>query len=580
MGTRHLLIRFVLGLGLTLALLAVAGNGPAPAAGAPVQPPVCQARTGDALRVAHAGAFCPSLPPPTGNIIDVYPSQADQLRSIVLNASAGDTILLHDGTYSLNGDYVWIRAPGLTMRSASGNREAVVIDGGYDTTEIITIAASDVTVADLALKRAATHPIHVTPDFVDTADIENALIYNVHIVDPGEQAIKINQNGGYYADGGVIACSHIELTDAGRPHVSGCYTGGVDAHRARGWVIRDNVIEGFWCENGLSEHGIHFWTGSRDTLVERNVLIDNARGVGFGLLQSGDGRVYDDDPCPGADYVGHFGGIIRNNFVFASRPELFSSEYGFDCGICLAQACGTQVLHNTVASTQAPFSSIEWRWPNTDAEIINNLVSHNLQQRDGAGASLAGNLDGAPLSLFVDGAGGDLHLAESASWAIDRGVSIAGGLCDEDIDGDPRPTGGGRDVGADEVYGIDLSSSRKTASLEQAGAGEALTYTIALYNTGISSATDTVLFDAIPAHTTYVPASVHATSGVATDTGGIHWTGTVPLSEPVAITFQVTVNEGVSIRNTAVVTDVRGAPTTLVAWVNARRVYLPVVLRQ
>ena len=579
MGTRHLLIRFALGLGLMLALVAVAGNGPAPAVGASARPPVYQASTGAAIRVAHAGAFCPSLPPAVGNVIDVYPSQASQLQSIVLNAFAGDTILLHDGTYNLNGDYVWIRAPGLTMRSASGNRDAVVIDGSYDTTEIITIAASDVTVADLTLKRAATHPIHVTPDFVDTADIENAFIYNVHIVDPGEQAIKINQNGGYYADDGVIACSHIELTDAGRPHVSGCYTGGVDAHRARGWVIRDNVVEGFWCETGLSEHGVHFWTGSRDTLVERNVLIDNARGVGFGLMQSGDGRVYDDDPCPGADYVGHFGGIIRNNFVFASRPELFSSEYGFDCGICLAQACGTQVLHNTVASTQAPFSSIEWRWPNTDAEIINNLVSHNLQQRDGAVASQAGNLDHASLSLFVDGAGGDLHLAESASWAINRGVPIAGGLCDEDIDGDPRPWGGGRDVGADEVYGIDLSSSRKTASPDEAGAGEVLTYTIALTNTGILSATDTVLFDAIPAHTTYVPASVHATSGVATDTGGIGWTGTVPPSEPVAITFQVTVNEGVFIRNTAVVTDVRGAPTTLVAWVNARRVYLPVVLR-
>jgi uncharacterized repeat protein (TIGR01451 family) len=579
MGVRNL-SRFALGLGLTLALLAVAGGGPGPAAVAPVRPPVCRASPGNGVRVARSGAFCPALPPPTGDVIDVYPAQASQLRSIVLNASSGDTILLHDGTYNLNGDYVWIRVPGLTMRSASGNREAVVIDGGYDTTEIITIAASDVTVADLTLKRASTHPIHVTPDFVDTADIENVLIYNVHIVDPGEQAIKINQNGGYYADNGVIACSHIELTDAGRPRVSGCYTGGVDAHQARGWVIRDNVIEGFWCEDGLSEHGIHFWTGSRDTLVERNVLIDNARGVGFGLLHSGDGRVYDDDPCPGADYVGHFGGIIRNNFVFASRSELFSSEYGFDCGICLAQACGTRVLHNTVASTQAPFSSIEWRWPNTDAEIINNLVSHNLQQRDGAVASLAGNLDRAPLSLFVDGTGGDLHLAEGAGGAIDQGISIAEGLCDEDIDGDPRPWGGGRDIGADEVCGIDLSSSRKTANPEEAGAGEVLAYSIELHNTGAFAATDTVLFDAIPAHTTYVPTSVHATSGAATDVGGIGWTGTVPSGGRVTITFQVTVNEGVFIENTAVVTDLHGTPTVLVAWVNARHVHLPLVLRQ
>jgi uncharacterized repeat protein (TIGR01451 family) len=520
------------------------------------------------------------LPPPAGTVTDVYPAQAGELRRIVADASPGDTILLHDGTYNLDGGYIWIRTPGLTLRSASGNREAVIIDGSYATTEIITIAASNVTVADLTLRRAATHPIHVTPDFVDTADIANGLIYNVHIVDPGEQAIKINQNGNHYADDGVVACSHIELTDAGRPHVSGCYTGGVDGHQARGWVIRDNVIEGFWCPNGLSEHAVHFWTGSRDTLVERNVLVDNARGVGFGLSQSGDGRVYPDDPCPGPGYVGHFDGIIRNNFIFASRSELFSSQYGFDCGICLAQACGTQVLHNTVASTQDPFSSIEWRFPNTSAGITNNLVTHNLRPRDNGVATLAGNLDQASLSLFVDGSAGDLHLATGATQAIDRGVSIAAGSCDEDIDGDPRPWGGGNDVGADEVYGVDLSSSRKTANPREAGAGEVVTYTILLHNTGTSGAPNTTLYDAIPAETTYVPASAHATSGVVTDLDGIGWTGTVPSGANVTITFQVMVNVDVFIENTAVVTDSQGTPTVLLAYVNARTVYLPVLLRQ
>lgn len=154
-----------------------------------------------------------------------------------------------------------------------------------------------------------------------------------------------------------------------------CYTGGLDGHQARGWVIRDNVFEGFRCELGHSEHAIHYWRGSRHTLVERNILINNVRGVGFGLLQSSTGRTYEDSICQGADYVGHFDGIIRNNFVFQGRDELQSSEYGFDCGICLAQACGAKVFHNTVVARQPPFSSIEWRFPNTQAEIINNIVS-------------------------------------------------------------------------------------------------------------------------------------------------------------------------------------------------------------
>jgi hypothetical protein len=144
--------------------------------------------------------------------------------------------------------------------------------------------------------------------------------------------------------------------------------------------------------------------------------------------------------------------MVRNNAIFASRAELFLSQYEFDCGICLAQACGPQVLHNTVVSTQAPFSSIEWRFSNTQTDIVNNLVSHNLRERDGASAFLAGNLQNAPLSLFLDGPGGDLHLAATATDAIDQGAALAAGLCDDDFDGDSRPIGSARDIGADE-YG-------------------------------------------------------------------------------------------------------------------------------
>jgi len=412
-------------------------------------------RTSDAdgIVVLASGSCCEPLPPPTGNIIEVYPSQARQLDSIVAGAASGVTILLNDGVYELHGDCLWVDTPGLSIRSKSGNRDAVIIDGGYETMEIIHVCASNVTVADLTLKRAYYHPIHVAPP--GDTDIANTLIYNVHIIDPGEQAIKINQNGGHFADYGVVACSRIELTDEGRTHIrNDCYTGGVDGHQARGWVIRDNHIEGFWCQYGLSEHGIHFWTGSRDTVVERNVLVDNCRGVGFGLGQSGSGRVYADNPCPGANgYVGHFGGVIRNNFIFQGRAELGSSEYGFDSGISLDQACGAEVLHNSVIAIETPFSSIEWRFSNTAAEIVNNVVSHNLMPRDGGSAILAGNLDYAPLSLFVDGANADLHLSEYAHSAIDQGVSIVAGKCDDDLDCDPRPRGSGHDIGADEWMG-------------------------------------------------------------------------------------------------------------------------------
>lgn len=420
--------------------------------GAVASPPLAVASP---ARSTLAGNACAPLPAPTGRIVEV--STEAELWNAVNENIPDTTILVADGAYNLgqNGYYLWFDTPNVTLRSASGNREAVILDDNYAGTEIISVVASNVTIADVTIKRATTHPIHVMSS--DSGDTLNTLIYNVHIIDPGQQGIKINPHSAkvYFPDDGEIACSHIELTDAGRPQVwainGSCYTGGIDAHQARGWTIRDNVIEGFWCDSGLSEHAIHLWTGSRDTVVERNVLMNNARGVGFGLMQSGSGRTYSDNPCPeaGGGYVGHYGGIIRNNFIFANRGELFSSQAGFDCGICLWQACHTKALHNSLVSTQAPFSSIEWRFDNTYAEITNNLVSHNLRDR-GGNATLAGNVEDAPLSLFVDGANGELHLAEGASSAIDQGVPIAAGLCDDDIDGDARPAGSAPDVGADE----------------------------------------------------------------------------------------------------------------------------------
>ncbi len=401
---------------------------------------------------------CPALPAPTGRIVEVS-DEAGLWQAVNENIPA-TTILLADGTYQLgqNGYYLWFDTPDVTLRSKSGNREAVILDDNYSASEIITVLATGVTIADLSIRRARTHPIHVTAS--SEADTLKTLIYNVHISDPGQQAIKINANGAktHFADQGEIACSQIDLSDAGRAKVleinGSCYTGGVDGHRAQGWSIHDNRIEGFWCTQGLSEHAVHFWTGSRDTLVERNVLIDNARGVGFGLLASGSARTYPDNPCPQAvGYVDHYTGLIRNNFVFAGRSQLFNSGSGFDCGICLSQACQVKVLHNSVVSTQAPFSSIEWRFSNTTAEITNNLASHRLLARDSASAVLAGNLDYAPLTLFSAPLLGDLHLRSDASLAIDQGSLVSPGLADEDIDGNPRPVGLGRDIGADELAG-------------------------------------------------------------------------------------------------------------------------------
>jgi hypothetical protein len=379
---------------------------------------------------------CAPLPPPTGPIIEAWPEDADTLRSSIASAAAGTTILLHDGLYDMSGGDPTHRlvfsTPGLTLRSAGGDRDSVVLDGGYVTGELISIQASNTTIADLTLQRAYDHPIHASgPD----VPISGILIHNVHVIDPGEQAVKVNPVGAGTVDASTLECSHLELTDIGRPHIrNNCYTGGLDAHAATGWLVRRNRIEGFWCDDGLSEHGIHMWRQCHGSVVEDNVVLDCARGIGFGL-------------GPGAD--GHTGGIIRNNFVAAGDPGLFASPDGFDSGISLWGADDAVAVHNSVASTQPPTaSSMEWRFIATSVTLANNLVTDRIWDRGGTGV-LATNLTHVPLAMFVDVGDGDLHLNDPHAAPVDAGTNLPPGQCDTDIDGIERDAA--PDIGADEV---------------------------------------------------------------------------------------------------------------------------------
>lgn len=389
---------------------------------------------------------CPPLGEPTGELITLTPEDAGAFTQIFAQVESHTTFLLRPGTYELDGQYAWISAPNVTVRGATGNRADVVVDGGYVSTEIFTVAADNVTIADLTIHRAFTHGVHVVGSEGTT---KNTLLYNVHVLDPGEQAIKINQSGQTYADGGTVACSALTLTDDGRPHIrNNCYTGGIDAHQSRGWHIRDNWIEGFWCEAGLSEHGIHFWRANADAVVERNTILNCARGIGLGLVTEGieNIRAYDDiDECQGFDYLDDYRGTIRNNFVAASDARLFASGGGFDSGISVWNACGATIAHNTVWSSQAPFTSIEWRFPNSSVTVANNLVSHNLAERNPGIGTQVTNVDGfSDAAAFADAPAGDLHLVGPS---VADGAGTAG-WAHTDIDGEDRPDA--PSVGADE----------------------------------------------------------------------------------------------------------------------------------
>jgi hypothetical protein len=394
-----------------------------------------------------ASDFCPSLPAPVGPVILVKPADARQLPSIVSTAASGTTVLLEDGTYVIGDDSLWFRTPNVTLRSKSGSREAVVLDGQCHTYTMIHIAADHTTIADLTIKRPRYHPIHLI------GNGHNALLYNLHLLDSRQQLLKINPSGtpGAYNDFGEIACSLFELTDEGRQNVDDlggaypCYTGGIDAHEAWGWHVRDNFFKNIYCtNNSLAEHAIHIWASSRDTVVERNTIVNCARGIGFGLKRRlTESRAYPDNPLQGVSgYVGHIGGMIRNNFVYGDIESYFVM------GIGLEQALNAKVYHNTVFSTGGTFSSIDVNYANSNPVVRNNLLAvPGLTVRNGARPSRSANVASATAGLFKNPAAGDLRLLPTAALAINQGQPLNGEV-PEDIDGNTRGTQ--PDLGADE----------------------------------------------------------------------------------------------------------------------------------
>ena len=106
------------------------------------------------------------------------------------------------------------------------------------------------------------------------------------------------------------------------------------------------------------------------------------------------------------------------------------------------------MFHNTIITNGNVFKAIEVRFNTAGAEIRNNLTDAPLGSRDGGSYSQIGNLLTATASMFVNPTGADLHLNNTATAVIDQALALASVL--DDIDGNPRPSGGGYDIGADE----------------------------------------------------------------------------------------------------------------------------------
>jgi hypothetical protein len=359
---------------------------------------------------------------------DVIVSTAAALTEAIIQANDGGdpAILLQDGTYTLD-DALWVAAPGVTVRSLSGHRAAVIIEGQGmegDVTHIFNVAGRNFTVRDVTLRRVSQHAVQLQGQLNADAPV----IRNVIIQDTFEQMVKVAYDPDHPevgSDNGLVEGCLFEYTAGIGPQ---WYIGGVDAHNARNWIIRRNTFRGIRSPSeDVAQHAVNFWSNSQDTLVEANLIINCDRGIGFGL---GD--------------RGHVGGIIRNNMIYHDASEGFA-----DVGIALESAPDAQVYNNTVFFEHSFPNAIEYRFPATSGALIaNNLTNRAIAARDGASGTVSHNVTEALASWLVNPAAGNLHLKWRVPAVVDQGMPIPG--LTDDFDGHPRPQGRGLDIGADE----------------------------------------------------------------------------------------------------------------------------------
>ena len=395
---------------------------------------------------------CPPLGEATGETISVSPEDMDDLRLQLVSAQEGTTFLFADGVYPLDGEALRVPIAKTVLRSASGDSEGVIFEGGEDTALGIVVAAKDVVIAELSLHNLSEAAIQVMPE-PGQSTLSGVRIYGVDIQDATGRALSVKGYNQAYVDAGEVACSTISLSDEGREKVDeACDVGGIDLRQAAYWTIRDNHIEGLWCKGAIAMPAILAWRSSAHTIVERNRVEDCSRGIGLGEAQSplAGERTHTDPGCELDAHVDHYRGVVRNNMLFVGGETFMTEGAAYESGIHLWSCCKGTVVHNTVVGLKAPYSSIEWRREGAqDIQLLNNLVSHNLRERTGASAFTLGNLEDAEDELFVAIEEGDLHLLPNVLGAIDSAEDIQVGLADTDFEGDPRL--GVRDIGADEL---------------------------------------------------------------------------------------------------------------------------------
>jgi hypothetical protein len=378
----------------------------------------------------------PPLPEPAGQVIRV--ATVDQLFRAAEEVKPGGTIVLADGHY-LMPRYFELHTDRVTMRSASGRRERVVLDGAQSRHgELVGITGcSGATIADLTIQNIKWNGFKINSDRHTTqVTIHNCVIHNIWQRGVKGPAVRPEDRDTFRpSDCRIQYCLFYndrpkQFSDdpADTPgNFGGDYVGGIDAMFPRRWTISDNVFLGIQGRTRQARGAVFLWHDARDCVVERNFVIDCDSGICLGNSHKP------------ADIEVHCRGCtVRNNFAVRCPENGILADYTRDC----------KIVHNTIHDPAARLKRLIRLVHDNDGLVVaNNLVSGPpMRVETTSPIDARGNVTGDFTGDFRDAGAGDLHLARSVSTVVDAAASLP--EVPRDVDGQTRDAK--PDVGADE----------------------------------------------------------------------------------------------------------------------------------
>lgn len=273
----------------------------------------------------------------------------DELFDAVKKVPVGGTIALADGLYRIPR-YLEITTDKVTLRSASGNRDGVILDGSDSRHgELIGITGcTGVMIADLTVQNVKWNGIKINADKgAQAVVIHNCVLHNIWQRGVKSPAVpEDRQEELSPRDCRVQYClfyndrpKRFSDDETEKPErFNGNYIGGIDVKNTLNWKITDNVFIGIQGRTREGRACIYISENGRGCIIERNIFIDSDIAVALG------------NPTLGYSPLQAIDCVVRNNLISRCPETGILACYTRDC----------RILINTIHDPESRMQRLVW----------------------------------------------------------------------------------------------------------------------------------------------------------------------------------------------------------------------------